>query len=162
MCLLSIFCFIRNIFSSVFNPRNTIQVGALRCELAAQMFKPWGWMVEVSNVPDRDIFDQIGLDAIALIRIVRIGLKISLIGCVNAMYVIPVYFYAKGSNDNAGVMDDLNKFSIANMNKNDNRMYATVVASYLVFGSAMLLIFQEFKWFISYHHKFLSQTRIQN
>ena len=119
-------------------------------------------MFGVCKFTDQELFDQCGLDAIVLIRILQLGFKVSVMGCLNAIYLIPVYYYAQKTGDNTGVVDDLDRISIANMNKNDGGMYGTVAASYLIFGYALYLTFQEFDWYISTRHQFMTHASPQN
>lgn len=83
-------------------------------------------------------------------------------GCFNAIYLIPVYNYAEKTDYNAQITDNLDKISIANMNKDDGGMYGTVIASYLVFGYTMFLVLQEFDWYISTRHQLMSRNSPQN
>jgi calcium permeable stress-gated cation channel len=108
------------------------------------------------------MFEQCGLDAIAFLRIVYVGFKISLMGCFNAIYLIPVYFYAQTTDSNRAVTDNLDKMSIANMNRGDPGMYGTVVASYIFYGYAMYLLSHEFHWYISKRHQYMSRLSPEN
>ena len=119
-------------------------------------------MPGVCQFTDQEIFDQCGLDATVFIRILQLGFKISIAGCLNAVYLIPVYNYAQKTDYNADITDNQDKISIANMNKDDGGMYGTVIASYLVFGYTMYLILQEFDWYISTRHQFISRSSPHN
>ena len=155
-----VFLACRNRFPRAFNPR--LSVPALNCELASSKFASLDWIPGVCRFSDQDLFDQCGLDSVVFIRILQLGFKVSVVGCLNAIYLIPVYYYAVKTNDNAGVTDDLDRISIANMNNNDGGMYGTVAASYIVFGYTMYLVIQEFDWYISIRHQFMSRITPQN
>jgi calcium permeable stress-gated cation channel len=159
-CLVLSYCIAKNLFPRAFNPRNFIPV--LRCDLAARRFGALNWILGVCKFSDRELCEQCGLDALVFIRILQLGFKISVMGCLNAVYLIPVYFYAQKTDDNSGVIDDLDKCSIGNMNRGDSRMYGTVVASYLIFGTTMYLVVREFEWYITARHEFMRSFSPQN
>eukprot|EP00984_Skeletonema_dohrnii_P035830 scaffold36069_cov150-Skeletonema_dohrnii-CCMP3373.AAC.3 len=67
-----------------------------------------------------------------------------------------------GGSEEEGISDPVMEVSLSNLSQGSNSIYATTIAAYIFFGSAMYLIANDFSWFISLRHKFLSQRRVQN
>ena len=160
LCLLFMHCVARNISPRAFNPRNA--VAALRCEIATRRFGSLDWIIGVCRISDQELFEQCGLDAVVYIRLLQMGFKISVVGCLNAIYLIPVYSKATKTNDNIAVTDNLDLISIANLNNNDPGMYGTVTATYIYFCFALYLIIQEFEWYTTKRHEFMSRVSPYN
>lgn len=80
----------------------------------------------------------------------------SLVGILNAIWLIPIYATAVDSTQTHDIIrDNLAKTTIGHVPSGSIRLYATVFASYVMFGYTMILILHEFDWYIYTRHKFL-------
>lgn len=69
---------------------------------------------------------------------------------------------ANGLDACTTLVDRINKVSVGNVSANNHRLLATTLAAYFIFGSAIALIFKEFKWFTAMRHKVLVKRRPDN
>ena len=106
-------------------------------------------------------------------RFLRIGFKLSLVGVFNSIYLIPVNLVACNEESNVTnddiatekflcVIDRIDKIGVGNVPITSKSLLATTFASYVIFFTAMYLIHEEFKWFHTARHKFLSLPRPDN
>jgi len=109
------------------------------------------------------------MDGIVLIRILRLGTKLSYVGIFNAIYLFPIYIAGCPDEDTEGYSDTckdnrdmIGRSGLAHLSKQSINLYATTVAAYVLFGCALKFLFQEFKWFTKARHKFLSLPRPNN
>eukprot|EP00961_Rhodomonas_salina_P118569 1596315-Rhodomonas_salina.1 len=131
--LFVVFCLIRNRFPSLYNPRNSPHAEeTLRCEIATKKYGVLSWIWGVLKCKEDDIVEQSGLDAACFLRVLRLGLKLSVLGCFNAAWLIPVYRTAEATEDNELVTDWLDQMSVANVNNNDVRLWGTLLSSYML------------------------------
>eukprot|EP00961_Rhodomonas_salina_P106549 1434793-Rhodomonas_salina.2 len=158
--LLLFFSFVRTRFPRLYNPRNTFTY--LNCELATRKFGFLSWIPGVMGMTDREIFEQCGMDAICFVRMLRFGLKVSCVACCNAVWLMPTYRTSPAHPSTKDVTDSLDKLSVANVHDQSERLFATVVASYILFGCTMLLLKREFAWYIRERHLFLQRTAPEN
>lgn len=94
----ALFCLLRKVprLKCIFNVRDTVP--RLKCDLAAKTdlgSSKWNvlaWIPAVLKATDDEIFAQVGLDALCYLRTLRIGLKLSLLGCFIAVWSIPTYY----------------------------------------------------------------------
>ena len=85
-------------------------------------------------------------------------LKVSLVGCLNALYLLPLY----RSAPNNAVLDPFDRWTFAHLPPHGPRMWGTLVGAYVVFGFALWLLNREFRWYITYRHAFLSRPVAEN
>lgn len=155
--LFIIFCVARKKFPGAYNVRN--YYSQHNCDLASNQYGyvSWTWNM-FARVTDDELFEQCGMDAVSFIRMMTFGLKVSLIGVFNSLYLMPIYGTAPWSEETAAIEDPLQEVTMGNVPESDPRLFATVVASYILMGYTMYLILREFKWFTVYRHKFISKT----
>jgi len=158
--LFCIYCFVRRRYPGAYNVRNTYE--HLKCDLAANSYGVLSWIWGIFFISDLDLFEQCGLDAIALIRILQFGMKLSIVGIFNSIFLIPSYGTAKYSEETADVNDTVQQLSLSHVPPGSPVMIATVVAAYILFGAAMYLILQEFKWYTVHRHVLLSKPQPNN
>ena len=111
-----------------------------------------------------EIASQCGTDAVTTIRLLEFGVKLSLVAVCNSVYLMPIYkFMGMGMmSSSSGISDPVMEVSLSNLPQGSNAIYATTISAYIFFGSAMYLIAQDFDWFTTLRHQFLSQRRVQN
>jgi hypothetical protein len=126
----------------------------------------WMWKV-VFNFNYDEISSQCGMDAVTTIRLLELGVKLSLVAVCNSVYLMPIYKWgwlgvSSSSGTSSSLSDPVVEVSLSNLPQGSNFIYATTISAYIFFGSAMYLIAQDFDWFTTLRHKFLSQRRVQN
>jgi hypothetical protein len=121
------FCYVRQKYPLLFNIRAWVDYGDLKCELAQTQtygFVSWTW--KVFKVDDDQLLQSCGMDALCFLRCLRLGTKLSLVGCINAIWLIPTFYTAQGSTRIAS--DKFVLMSVANLNPSSPRFAAVVVS----------------------------------
>ena len=80
----------------------------------------------------------------------------------NTIWLLPIYFTSEDSSENDDITDKVVKTTIAHLPSGSNRLYATVFASYILFGYTMYQILREFEWYIKMRHKFLRKPLLRH
>ena len=124
LVLFCIYCFVRWRYPGTYNVRNTYE--HLKCKLAANPYGFLSWIWGVFFISDHDLFEQCGLDALALVRILQFGIKLSFVGIFNSFFLIPAYGTAKYSEETADVTDTVQELSLSHVPPGSNVMIATV------------------------------------
>lgn len=161
-----IYSFVRKRFPKVYNVRH--EVDRIRCTLAEDQLDTRTWMYTVLKIPERELIDECGLDGVCLFRILRVGLQLSLAGCLCALFLVPTYATAKhsdsdttdedaASNATSSEDDRWEQTTAAALPEGSERYYATVTAAYVLFFYAMHLILHEFAWFTQARTHFRSR-----
>lgn len=73
-----------------FSPRDG-SIPKIACELGKRKIRRFGWVVNAWKVSDQELLDQAGLDATALVRLLRLGIKVSAVGALQSIYLLPLY-----------------------------------------------------------------------
>ena len=122
------------------------------------------WIWKIFQTTDEEIFHSCGFSAIVYLRFLRLGFKLSAWGIFNSIYLIPINLYGCQDSDDPcfSLADAFNRFSVSNISANNPSFLATTFAAYVIFGKAMHYIFQEFRWFTEYRHKFSIKKRPDN
>ena len=71
------------------------------------------------------------------------------------MWLIPIYVTAERSSETKDITDTIVKTTVGHVPSGSLRLYATVVAAYIMFGYAMYQILQELEWYIDARHRYL-------
>jgi len=148
-----VFCFVRRLFPSAYNVRNTVH--RLKTNLAEDQHGFFSWAWKVWDISEAEFLQECGVDATCYLRILNIGFRLSLVGLFCSIWLLPTYYTADYSSDNEPITDWLVKTTIAHVPSGDNRLYATVFASYVFFLYSMRLVLNEFQWFINIRHQHL-------
>ncbi|CAB9502871.1 CSC1-like protein [Seminavis robusta] len=158
---MALFCVLRLRYNKLFNIRSWVP--GLQCKIAMESdYGLVNWMWKVFEVEEDDILEQCGLDALCFIRVLKLGRRLALVGCIHALWLIPVYATAEDSDETWYLTDPLVLISTAHLPIGSPRFLATIVCAYTVFGYAMWLMKRELQWFIEMRHKFVSQRRPRN
>lgn len=160
--LLLIFCVLQKAFPKIYNVRSWSKTSG--CDLAEIPYGPFNWIWRVFWVDDDDIQDQCGMDTLCFFRMLRFGRKVSLMGCFNAIWLLPLYRVAIHEPPVARTFSykPLATISIVHVPSGSTRLIGTVVAAYVLFLYAMWLVLYEFEWFIHYRHRFLEKRMARN
>ena len=106
--------------------------------------------------------DHCGLDALCCIRLCALGWKLSVLGILNATWLMPVYSTADNDTELDMIQDAVGDLTTGNIPDDSSRLIATAIATYIVFFHAMYAILREFKWFTKMRHRFLQKTEARN
>uniref|UniRef100_A0A7S2M4L9 CSC1/OSCA1-like 7TM region domain-containing protein n=1 Tax=Skeletonema marinoi TaxID=267567 RepID=A0A7S2M4L9_9STRA len=161
MILFILFIFLRPKFPRLYNIKQSNE--KLNTPIAQESYGHLAWIFKTFQFNYDEIASQCGMDAVTTIRLLELGVKLSCVAVVNSIYLMPIYkFTGVGGSEEEGISDPVMEVSLSNLSQGSNSIYATTMAAYIFFGSAMYLIANDFSWFISLRHKFLSQRRVQN
>eukprot|EP00961_Rhodomonas_salina_P069233 929301-Rhodomonas_salina.1 len=173
LVLFILFILLRDRFRSLYNPRSGRNgcAEAVKCDLAQQDLPGISWLFGVFKATDEDLYEQCGVDAVAYVRILRIGMKLSAMGLFIAVWLIPTYHSSpreeevggiKVPRSNFEVTDDLDVLSMGHCYQGDPRMLGSIFACYLISGLAMYLLYQEITWYVLVRQQFLNRKTAQN
>ena len=165
-----VYCYLRRRCPRLFAVRQWVP--SIQTSLADNQFGTLSWIWKVYSVFDSDdLRSEIGLDALCFLRLITFGFRLSVIGCINSLWLLPVYAAAArmivvdddgdGDNIHTRTRDALSNVSINALGDGVDRRYyiGTVVASYVLFGYAMYAILGEFQWFVRQRHAWLQHLR---
>jgi hypothetical protein len=155
LMLFVLFLLVRPRYPKVYNIKKSYL--ALNSSIANDSFGSISWMWKVFSISYEDLAEQCGMDAMTTIRLLEFGVKLSLVGVFNSMYLFPIYALM-GSHDS----DPVKGISLGNVGQGSNGAYATTFSAYILFGAAMYMIGKDLEWFTSHRHAFLSKQTVQN
>lgn len=125
------------------------------------------WIWKIFTYSDDELFEHCGMSAIVYLRFLRLGCMIAAVGIFNSFYLIPVNLL--GCNVRNGdaeecvsLVDKVDQISLGHVSSGSPSLLATTFAAYVVFGSAMFLIYREFEWYRTYRHRFGIKPRPDN
>jgi hypothetical protein len=109
--------------------------------LAQKNYGPFGWILPVLRTSDDEIFNLCGLDTLCFLRLLRMGEKLAGFGIALSLVLFPLY--ATGTNPQEASRNDidpLERITMSNLGQREGRLWASVLAMYLMsfFGMAML------------------------
>ena len=160
-CLVIYELLLRKRYPRLFNIRSWVPEH--KCKLAMQEYDmPFSWIWRVFRVTDEELLDNCNLDTVCFLRALKFGRKLTILGCFNAIWLIPLYRTAKPSEETAYLEDPFVLISISNLPSSSKRFLGTVFAAYIIFFYAMYIIFHEFEWYTKFRHKFLSAKEPRN
>jgi Late exocytosis, associated with Golgi transport/Cytosolic domain of 10TM putative phosphate transporter/Calcium-dependent channel, 7TM region, putative phosphate len=182
---LTIYCVVRRFSPRTYAVRQWVV--KIRTKLADDQFGYLSWLWRVHSIADEELLHEIGLDALCFLRLIRMGLRLSLIGMFNSLWLIPVYITVavKGDQQESGghtnstasnststsaastgttvrAAADFSIIAFDRLHKNELYYICTVLASYVFFGYAFYTILKEFRWFVRQRHAWLTKLRPQN
>ena len=155
LVLFVLFLIVRPRYPRVYNLKKTYP--SLYSPIADESFGVISWIWRVFHVTYDELAEHCGMDAMTTIRLLEFGVKLSLVGVFNSMYLFPIYSLM-GSHDS----DPIKAISLGNLSQGSSGAYATTFSAYVMFGAAMYLIAKDLEWFTSHRHAFLSKQSVQN
>ena len=172
LVLFTAYAFLRKRFPFAYNVRGNAGPyspdDTIACSMASTYFEKFtsvSWAYAIFGLSHDEIYQSAGLDAVCVVRLLELGLKLSLVGMLQSVYLFPIYYWI-GEHvyhpATASITDPLQNISLANLPPGHHSAIATTVAAYIFFATAMYLILEEFEWFTTYRHRFLSKTRADN
>ena len=161
VALFLLYTVLRPKFPRLYNIKRTFD--KLNTPIAQESYGHFAWISKVfSQFSYDEIASQCGMDAVTTIRLLELGVKLSCVAVFNSIYLMPVYKMTGVLREEENVSDPVLEVSLSNLPQGSSSIYATTVSAYIFFGSAMYFIAQDFDWFTTLRHKFLSQRRVQN
>jgi len=161
LCLLFLFfCWVRRRFPKPYTLRNWVK--DIKTPLAESQhgFFSWIWRQQVPT--EDEIMEECGMDALCFLRVLRCGYKVSVLGMINAIWLMPLYATADTSEETALITDNIIEVTISHVPAESKRLIGTAFAAYMLFGYTMYLIYKEFDWFIEQRQKFLKRPLARN
>jgi Late exocytosis, associated with Golgi transport len=152
-----LYCILRKRYPRTFAVRQW--VSEHKTPLAEDQFGYFSWIWKVYSFKETELLESIALDALCFLRLMTMGLRLSFLGCLNSIWLFPVYTTASDSRFRD---DPVTGSTINSLPKYSPRFAATVVAAYIFFGYTMYTIIVEFQWFIGQRHKWLKQFNARN
>lgn len=125
-------------------------------ELCKERHGTFSWMWKVFRVTDDELFEYCGMDAVCFIRTLRFGMRVAIIAVLNGIYLFPIYATSGGD------FAQLEAVTLGNVPDGSPKLLSATVACYIVYTSALYLLFKEFDWYTKFRHKFLAQERVNN
>jgi hypothetical protein len=141
--ILIAFCYLRRRFPGAYNLRSWIEGN--ETELAKDQYGFISWMWKLSTIGDSEFLEEAGMDALCFTRVLELGVKLSLFGSLNALWLMPVYATAEESRETDYIKDPILKLTVSHVPSGSLRFVATVVAAYFIYIYTMYCILQEFK-----------------
>ena len=161
-CCFVVFLVLRKHFPMTFTFNSVVKEH--RTEISKDVHGYVKWISKVFTYSDDQIFENCGMSAVIYIRFLRMGMKIACVGIFNSIFLIPVSVYGCKDKTDAcnSLADKLNEASVGNISAGNPSLLATVFAAYVIFGSAIHFIREEFHFFTEHRHKFLMKKRPDN
>jgi len=133
-----LFCYVRLKFPRPYNLRNWVE--DLKTPIAANQFGFFSWLWQLNAITEDEILNDCGLDALCFLRVLRMGYRIAVVACFNAIWLLPVYATAPSDDATDDITDRVVKLTIAHVPVGSKRLIGTVIAAYILFGYVMYLI----------------------
>jgi calcium permeable stress-gated cation channel len=153
-------CVLRQRFPRAFNLRSWVE--DIQSDLANQQYGFLSWTWQIWMIPDVRLMDECGLDAVCFQRVCALGIKLSMVGMVGALFLMPSYATAPKVPETINVTDWVVMLTTANVGPGSKRLIATVVAAWIVFALTMWLIVKEMEWITAMRHRFLRKKLPRN
>lgn len=112
------------------------------------------WADAAWKVDDDECLRNVGLDAYMFLRFLRLSARMTLLGYVLSMILIPVY--ATGEARGAST-EDFNQLTLARVSNGSPRLWATVGAWWIFCAFILMELWKEWKLYAKHRYEFLSQ-----
>nr|CCA15543.1 conserved hypothetical protein [Albugo laibachii Nc14] len=118
----------------------------------------FGWIRRQYELTEDELLAYCGLDTLTFFRFLQVGRKFLFLVVVASLVLIPVYYSEKMKNKESSSMRILGLYAITltDVAKNDVRLWAPVVASYVFCGYMMYLLWVEYTEYVRRRHEVLS------
>ena len=110
----------------------------------------YAWVKQVYYMKDDEILRRSGMDSFVMIRFLSFCSRLCGYASLGGIILMPVYFYAHGEDDVSG----LDQISMANVDANGIRLWASFAFAYIFAGLFLYLIHQEYAIFMEARNKF--------
>lgn len=118
----------------------------------------FGWIKRQYELTEDEILAYCGLDTLTFFRFLQVGRKFLFLVVITSLALIPIYYSEKMKNKDTSSMRILGLYAITltDVAKNDVRLWAPVVASYVFCGYMMYLLWIEYTEYVKRRHQVLS------
>jgi len=157
---LLIFCVIRKKLPRIFTTRKW--VAEVKSPLASDQFGYFSWIWKVYSIDSEELMKDIGLDATCFLRLMNMGFRLSMVGAINSIVLLPLYGTAAKASDYDRCGDEVENVAIQFLENGAPQFAATIVATYIFFGYTMYTMLKEFKWFLRVRGKWLRRFKPRN
>jgi calcium permeable stress-gated cation channel len=113
------------------------------------------WLKAAYDVTQEELHKSVGLDSYMFLRFLRLGARLSAVGCLCSLLLIPLY--ATGGLENA---KQFNRLTLARVGANSNRLYATVGAWWIFVAFTLYSFVEEWKLYKQHRFTFLARGDI--
>jgi hypothetical protein len=153
--LFLIYCTLRKVYPKAFTIRNWAE--GHKTWIAEDQYGYFSWLWHVLSVDDDTFLEECNMDHLCLVRIFDFGFRMSLFGMLNALWLMPLYYF---SSEGSG--DLVVSLTLSNVPSGSTKLVGACIAAWLLVGYAMYLLLGELQWFTKYRHLFLSQRTPRN
>ena len=100
LVLFIVFCSVRRKYPGAYNVRSYNE--DLKTDLADNQFGFISWMWKLFFISDNEFLNECGMDSLCFVRVLEFGLKLTLVGMCNALWLMPVYGYVRAGWERRG------------------------------------------------------------
>lgn len=114
----------------------------------------FGWAKAAWNVPDDVCLSHVGLDSYMFIRFLRLAARMTLVGTLLSVVLIPVYATgeARGAETEA-----FNQLTLNRVAAGSSRLWATIFAWWIFIAFILVELWKEWKSFAKHRYDFLAK-----
>ncbi|RLN06288.1 hypothetical protein BBO99_00009066 [Phytophthora kernoviae] len=167
LVLVLVYEFLRPRISHVFAPEN-------HADFPSNKQRSFlGWVPFVWRLDEAQVAEKCGLDAWVLLRFMKMGQKVALLCVICSLGLFPMYFFTAAMNnatnatadilsgDGVVKLDVVDRLTIANVGKDDWRLYFTVLVAYAISVFVMRQLLNEYTVYRKRRHEFLMRKHPQ-
>lgn len=134
--LFLLYVFLRPKFPHLYNIKQSY--AKLNMPIAQESYGHFSWIFRIFQFSYDEIASQCGMDAVTTIRLLELGVKLSVVAIVNSIYLMPIYKYtgmggggSAAAEGEEGISDPVMEVSLSNLPQGSNSIYATTLAAIL-------------------------------
>ena len=113
----------------------------------------FAWAVEAYQTSDEDLLKSVGLDTFMFLRFLRIGARMTFIGTLLSMILIPVYATGEGRGVET---ESFNMLTLARVGPGSDRLWATLLCEWLFVAFILRSLWCEWELYAKHRYHFLA------
>ena len=113
----------------------------------------FSWAKAAWNVPDDECLKHVGLDSYMFLRFLRLAARMTLLGTVLAIVLIPVYATGEARGEST---ESFNLLTLARVGLGSNRLWATVVCWWNFVFFILIELWDEWQTYSKHRYEFLA------
>ncbi len=126
-CSFGLFVLVRPMFPLCYNFNNSVK--EYNTKLARNHYGHIEWIWKIWQYTDDEIAQNCGLTAAIFLRFLRLGVKISIVGILNSIYLIPVNIYGCTDEDGqCNKLKDVERIGLGHLSQGSRSLLATTFA----------------------------------
>lgn len=148
------FALVRRRYPWCFRPRVEVPDKQRRAPPDIETGGRWRWIYVLFHLTEDELLEMVGLDAAMFLRFFQLGLRyFSVVSLATLVFLLPVYL--TDSNDDKRVDTfELGQMSTANVSKESDRFWATILMVYSCSIYLLYLLYREFVAYSSLRHRY--------